>query len=494
MSAPIRKSLTFWERFSEPQSVISFLFLYCALNFLVRAVITPNFTLDESGQMLFSQTLQWSYRPGQPPLITWLSWASLTGTGGNRTAFLLLKYVLMAFGLMAYFGAARLVIRDTFYAALASFALLATFSLGYLAVVDKPQTVLLATMLAAYMWADARVLTHGTWLDHLILGVVSGLGILSGYIFLVLPLALGIGAALPPDLRVRLKPLPLLLAGVVAIGIVAPYAMHAGYAGTGLSSAGWMRDLGSVVLAMATFALPAALAFALLYWHACKPLDDIQVELEDRAWLRAYGIALIAGVLIVLGVVFFADSEPLKNGGPYAAMLLLPIWAFLRVKIVGAADRANKIFVALVGVFVLAVIGTRIAIYETDADNCKACREYWPMTTYADGLRQAGFQQGTILGATTDLAGNLRYRFPQSRVVTPGYPPGIFGPDPGGQCLVVWDGEKDPPKATIDYLANALHATLTSASMRGDITAKLIKSKKRFDTMSYILLPPGVCR
>ena len=155
MSAPAKKSLTFWERVSEPQSVIAFLFLYCAIHFLVRAVVTPDFTLDESEQMLFSQTLQWSYRPGHAPLMTWLSWASLAATGGNRTAFLLLKYVLMALGLMAYFGAARIVIRDTLYAALATFALLATISMGYLTLIDKPETVLLATMLAAYMWAMA---------------------------------------------------------------------------------------------------------------------------------------------------------------------------------------------------------------------------------------------------------------------------------------------------------------------------------------------------
>jgi hypothetical protein len=493
MTAPLRKSLTFWERFSEPQSVISFLFLYCALNFLVRAVVTPNFTLDEAEQMLFSQTLQWNYRSGHAPLITWLSWASFAATGGSRTAFLLLKYVVMALGLMAYFSAARIVIRDTRYAALATFALLATFSMGYLPLIDKPQIVLLATMAAAYMWADARVLARGTWLDHLVLGVISGFGILSGYIFLVLPVALGIGAVLTPYLRVRLKPLPLLLAGVVAIAIAAPYVMRTGYGGTDISSAGWVRDMGGAVLAMVTFVLPAALAFPLLYWRACKPLEDVQADLDDRAWLRACETALIAGFLIVLGVIFFADSEPFRTGGPYAAMLMLPIYAFLRVKITGADDRSNRIFIAFVGVLALAVIGTRIAVFETHADSCKACREYWPMPTYSDGLRQAGFQQGTILAASYDLAGNLRYRFAQSRVVTPGFAPGVFGPDPGGECLVVWEGEKDLPKSESAYLSNALHARPTSASMRGDITVKLLNSKKRFDTMSYILLRPGAC-
>jgi hypothetical protein len=255
-----------------------------------------------------------------------------------------------------------------------------------------------------------------------------------------------------------------------------------------------MQGVGNPVFAILTFALPVGLIFPLLYWRACKPFDGVQADTEDRAWLRTYEIALISGAIIATGAFFFLRTESIAANGPYAAMLLLPVYAFLRVKIAGAPDRANKIFVAFVGIFALAVIGSRIAIYETHADKCKACREYWPMATYADGLRQAGFQQGTILGATYDLAGNLRYRFPQSRVATPGYPPALFGPDPGGQCLVVWEGEKDASRATIDYLATALHTKVTSASMRGDITAKLLMSSKRFDTMSYILLPPGSCR
>ena len=491
MSAPPRRSLTFWERLSEPQSVVSFLFLYCALNFLVRSVITPNFTLDKSEQLLFGQSLRWDYGGGQPPFLAWLSWASFTATGGSRTAFLLLKYVLMALGLMAYFGAARLVIRDTLFAALATFALLATISVGYLPLIDKPQIVLLTTMLAAYMWADARVLVRGTWSDHLILGVVTGLGILSGYIFLILPVALGIGTAFVLRLRARLKPLPLLLAAIVAAAIAAPTALAPHAAAPTSSDLGFLRNSGQLLLAIVTFLLPAALVFPLLYWRACKPLEPS--DPDDRAWLRSYEVAAIAGILMALGAVFFAASDSVIKSAPYAAMLTVPVCAFLRARIAGGADRANKIFAAFVAIFALGVMGSRVAVFETHVDDCKACREYWPMPTYADGLRQAGFQQGTILGASSDLAGNLRYRFPQSRVVTPGYAPGVFGPDPGGQCLVVWEGEKDAPKAALDYLRGALNAKTTSASMRGDITAKLLTSKKRFDTMSYILLPQGSC-
>ena len=163
------------------------------------------------------------------------------------------------------------------------------------------------------------------------------------------------------------------------------------------------------------------------------------------------------------------------------------------MKLAGATDRANKIFLGFAAVFAVAVAITRVAIYEFDADHCKVCREYWPMPIYANGIRQAGFSRGTIVGATYDLAGNLRYQFPDSALSRPAIWPSVFGPDPGGQCLVIWEGLGDTPKATLDYLASALHAKLANAGSRGDVTARLINSKKRFDTMNYILLPNGIC-
>jgi hypothetical protein len=508
MSATGRKSRNLWERLSDPQSVIAFLFLYCAIHFLIRAVVTPNFTLDETEQLLFSQSLQWGYRFRHPPLITWLSWLTLVPTHDNRTAFLLLKYVLMALGLLAYFGAARLVIRDTFYAALATFALLATFSMGYLPVIDLMHTVLLATMLAAYMWADAQVLKRGSWFDHVVLGMIMGLGILSKYVFLILPIGLGVAVALVPYFRAKLKPLRLLLALVIAVAIVAPYALWAHAheyslfslaqtvtkgAGPSFDPLGWLKGAGNLILAMVAFVLPVAVIFPFLYWPACKPLGPEMGDAEDHAWLKTYEIAMIVGAVIMLGAVFFVGAESFKPRWLHQVMLLLPVYAFLRVKIAGAADIRNKLFVAFVVLFAIGVAAARIIIFETHADGCKVCREYWPMHVYADGFRRAGFTDGNIVGATYDLAGNLRYEFPDSRTLTPGYPPAVFGPDPGGECLAVWEGSGDPPKDTVAYLTTMLHVKMTSAGTRGDIMAKLLNSKKRFDTMSYILLPVGTC-
>jgi hypothetical protein len=482
-SARTKRYTSVWEALADPQIVTSILILYCLLHFVVRMLLTPNFTLDESEQILFGQSLEWGYRFRHPPLITWLSWGTLAATGQSRAAFFLLKYALMLGGLLAYFQAGRLVIRDDRLAGLATFGMLTTITMGYMPHIDLMHTVLLASMLAAYMWADARVIQSGKWLDYILLGIVTGLGILSKYIFVVLPIAMTIGVLFVPRFRARLRLVPLVAALLIAIAIVAPYAYWASaheYSlfalaqtitksqGPALNFLVWLKGTGNLIVALVGFVVPLIVIFPLLYWNACKPLPA--GEDEDHDWLKLYGVSLLVGALIMWAAVFFVGTEAFKERWMHQVMLLFPIWLFLRVKIA-------------VGVF-----AARVAIYETDGSHCKTCREYWPMKVYADNLRKAGFVNGTILSPTYDLAGNLRGVFPEARVVTPGYPIAVFGPPVPGQCLVVWDNSGDMPKAARDYLAGAMGAVPGNTDIRGDLFAQLLTTHK-MHAMSYLLMP-----
>lgn len=508
MIAQSRKSQSVWEALADPQSVIAILILYCAIHFLVRLAVTPNFTLDESEQMLFSQSLQWGYRFRHPPLITWLTWAMLDASGGSRLALFLLKYVLMGIGLVAYFAAARIVIRDVRLAALATFALLTTFVTGFLPHVDLMHTVLLASMLALFMWAIARIIERGSHSDYLWLGLITGLGILSKYIFIVFPMTFSLAIWLTPRFRVRIRSRPLLGAVFIAIIIVAPYiywsVAHeyslfalaqkvAQKRGVASDVIGWLAGAGNLVLALIEFVIPAALFFPLLYRPACKPLHDAG-EAEDRDWLRVFEIVMIAGVIIMLGAVFFAGAASFKPRWMHQVLMPFAIWFFLRVKIVGASERAHKIFAIVALVFAILVVIARVVIFEVHGEHCKGCREYWPMRTYAESFRRAGFARGTILASDYDLAGNLRYQFPDSRVTTPGFPRFAFGRSIAGPCLIVWEGDGPLPKQTNDYLSQELGGRITKDAQRGDVEAKLITTKHRFDKMNYILLPDGACR
>jgi 4-amino-4-deoxy-L-arabinose transferase-like glycosyltransferase len=503
MSAKGKRYENLWAALADPQVVVSILLLYCLFHFLLRLLLSPNYSLDESEQILFSQSLQWGYRFRHPPLITWLSWATLSATGQSRSAFLLLKYVLMFAGLLAYFQAARIVLRDAKLAGLAVIGLITTVAIGYLPHIDLMHTVLLATMLAAYLWADARALTRGSWWDHVLLGMITGLGILSKYVFIVLPIAMSVGTVMVPRLRARLKPLPLIAAALIAVAIVAPYAWWAWAheyslftlaqtitksSGPSLNVLAWLKGTGALILALLGFIVPLIPIFPMLYWRASKPLPSSEGEPEDRDWLSMYGIATVVAAVIMWGAVFFVGTESFKPRWMHQVLMPLPIWLFLRVKIAGATERAHRIFYWLAGIFALAVFAARIAIYETDARHCKECREYWPMRDYAQSLRRSGFLGSTIVATPYDLAGNLRGVFPDVRVLTPGYPSSVFGPPEGGQCLIVWRGTGEMPKVTRDYLLDTMHAKFGPNDLRGDMSALLIGTH-RLETMSYLLMP-----
>lgn len=499
---------------AEPQSVAAILVLYCAVHFLLRLMVTPNFTLDESEQMLFSQSLQWGYRFRHPPLITWLTWGTLQATGDSRDAFFLLKYVLMASGLVAYFAAARIVIGDVRLAALSTFALLTTFVMGFLPHIDLMHTVLLASMLAAFLWAIARVLTRGAHNDYLVLGLVLGFGILSKYVFAMLPAAFAIAIALTPHFRARIRVRPLIGAVLLAIVIIAPYAwwstaheyslfslaVNASRStGPSIDLLGWLKGVGNLILALLEFVVPAVPILPLLYWRACKPLTGLGDE-DERAWLRVYEIAMLASAAMMLAAVFFVGAEFFKPRWMHQVLLPLPIYFFLRVKLAGASERAHKIFAAIALAFAAIAAIVRVPMFELGGTHCRNCREYWPMHDYADAFRRAGFARGTILAmgreanSGYDLAGDLRYQFPDSRVVTPGFPRFVFGPSVDGPCLIVWEGERPLPDAMRDYLGDVLGGKLSQSAVRGDVEATLITTKDRRDRMNYILLPEGSCR
>ncbi len=503
-----RRARNVWALLAEPRSVVLILIVYCAVHLIVRLLLSPNYTLDESEQMLFSQSLQWGYRFRHPPLITWLSWLTLEGSGQSRAAFFLLKYALMGAGLAAYFAAARIVIGDVRLAALATFALLTTVVMGYLPNIDLMHTVLLATMIAAFLWAAARVLTSGTNNDYMLLGLFTGLGILSKYIFLVLPVAMAIAVVMTPQFRARIRLRPFLGALLLVTVIIGPYVWWAvsheyslfalaktitKSAGPAVDPLGWLKGAGDLVIAIVGFAIPALVLGPILYWRACFPLQGGTDD--ERAWLRVLGITMLAATAIMLCAVFFIGPEEFKPRWMHQVVMPLFIWFFLRVKLTGGYERANKIFAALVLVFALGVVGARITIYETHADDCKTCREYWPMTSYARAFRMAGFTDGTVVAATYDLGGNLRPVLHGARVVTPGYPPSVFGAPRGGQCLIVWEGRGDLPGEVTAYLNETLGARVTEDAPRGTVEARLVTSDGRLAAMRYILMPgKGACR
>jgi 4-amino-4-deoxy-L-arabinose transferase-like glycosyltransferase len=461
--------------------------------FLLRFALSPNLNGAEAREMLFGQSLQWGYRPNDPPLAMWLSWAALAIGQGSRLALFLLREVVLAIGLIAFFAASRTVLGSIRQSGLAAFFLLATFGISWLAQHAELETVLLATMCCLYLWADTRALAHQRTIDYLVLGAVTGLGVLSSYVFLVLPFAMSVALAFTPELRARLRLLPLIEAALAALVIVAPYfglAPDAVKFTVGNMRAPALTALRELAVALVVFALPAALLFLILYPRAGRPLASRE---GTQGWLRFFRIAMLASAIAAIVVTLAVRGEVQALAFP--VLLPLSICLFLRAQLVygDGTDWSDRRFVVAVLACVVAAIGIRAWLYETRAHDCRHCAEYWPLARYADTFRQAGFLGGTIAAPDAALAGNLRLVFPDARAVTPDAPALRFGPPVTGECLVVWEGNGSLPQHLGAYVETTYGAKLRERAMQGDVESALLTSKGRLARMNFLILAQGAC-
>ncbi|MBV9570540.1 MAG: glycosyltransferase family 39 protein [Alphaproteobacteria bacterium] len=487
---------SFWESLGETQTAISLILLYGAVMFLLRFALSPNLNGGEAAQMLFGQSLQWNYLPDRPPLMTWLSWAALRLGQDSRLALFLLREILLVLGLIAFFFSARRVLGERRRAALAVMFLAATFGLGWLAQAGRPDTVLLACMCCFYLWAGTRALLRGRYFDYAVLGLVTGVGVLASYVFLVLPFAMSVALALTPEWRARLRPVPLMAAAAIAaliVGLYFAFAPAAAVSSHDGRHAPLAAILGSFAIAFVLFALPAVLIFVALYRRACMPLPP-----QDRAesWLRFLKITMLTALIVALLAMLLVRRGDAEASWIYPVLLPLPIYLFLRTQLAqpDADDGNDRIFVRFVLACIVAGIGVRVWMYQTRAHDCRHCAEYWPLARYADTFRQAGFVTGTIVAPRPALAGNLRLVFPEARVVTPDAPARRFGAPVRGECLVVWDGNDANISPRLrDYVETTYGAKLQERAMQGDVEAALLKGKGRRARMNFLILADGAC-
>ncbi|MBI1328869.1 MAG: hypothetical protein GC166_03085 [Alphaproteobacteria bacterium] len=477
---------TVWPLFSEPRSVALILTIYCALHLILRLGLSPNYVSGEAVQVLFAQSARWGYRAGDPPLATWLSWIILQATGNSRAAFFLIEYAVMGTGLVAFFAAARMVLGDVKAAAMAALAPIATATAGYFAHMGDVVSVVSTAMFAIFLWSALRVFTHGKAIDYLFPGLSMGLGFLSGPSFLVLPVAMIVALLFVPSLMAHIRPVPIAGSALLALLIAIPHLRWLSLQEGGLWS-GLVTPQQNTLIVVLCALFPLLAIAPVLYARALSASRASEIDL---IWLRFFSVA--AAVSVLLNVCLYAAGmlpPPLM-----AAVMTLTLWFFMRVKLAAFSDRAHQLFAGIVFALALASIGWQTYAYQSGAYACRECSAYWYMPAYVRGLRNAGFNEGTIVADTVALGGNLRTVFPASRIVTPDAEPSTFGLPKNGQCLIVWEGRGEVPPAMSVYLRADLSANISPAAPRGTIDARLLKSDGRFAAVRYILLPgSGAC-
>lgn len=473
---------------------------------LLRLMVSPVLTIDDSRELLFAQTLEPGYLPRQPPLYNWLIWAGVRGFGVGLPALLIVKYSVLGAAYAFLYAGARHVLGDARRARLATFSLLLMVPVNWVAHEALTHSVAALAATTGTFYALLRLGESGGLGAYLRLGLALGLGFLAKFSFGVAALALLTGALTVARVRRRLLHPRILLALGLAALVVTPYAawfarqpaslvaMYADEVGAGEAS-GYLAGVGSglyYLTRVATYYLaPLALAAPLAFrgaW-AREPAASAGQRLLERVLLAELGV-LLAGILV--GRVSY-----LKFRWVLPLFALCPVYVLSRVR----ADAPPRAFRRFAGMLLTAELllaaAFAVAVYRGDLGG-RPSRLTVPYEAVARELRAAGFRGGTIAAGDGALAGNLRLWFPEARVVrltNPEYLPPSRG---DGQCLVVWEkGPRDRvPDALRAWLRQALGVELDRTEPVQLVRVPYRHARRTVFEVGYLLLPEGrgACR
>jgi 4-amino-4-deoxy-L-arabinose transferase-like glycosyltransferase len=433
-------------------SVYLLLAAYFAVNVVVRLAGPASLELDEGQQLFYAQWLAVGY-DSQAPLYNWVQYWVVQLLGDSMLALSLLKNLMLFLSYLLFGLAAQLVIRDRVLAVIATLGLITMPQVGYEAQRDLTHTVALLFASCMFFYFFVRALQRPTTLNYALTGVAVGIGVLSKYNFVLLPVAALLALLPDRELRSRLFDVRVLLVIVIAAVIVAPHALwfldHIDQA-TGRTVSKLTRDadglrihqigmgLFSLVEAIVTISALTvvifAVAFGRTFFHSWR---------AENQWTRLIGRILLASVLLLLLVVVIGGATYVRHRWIIPLFFLLPIYLAAKIDASGkplaySGKRIYGVIALAIMVFIPALLYTRPLVQGAMGEYGKQNVPYGSAITQI--LAANPDRPSVILTGDHQLAGNLRLHASDIPVAVPGYEtmeqPFVF--DATHPVLVIW--------------------------------------------------------
>ncbi|MDK4735071.1 glycosyltransferase family 39 protein [Rhizobium sp. CNPSo 3490] len=445
-----------------------FLAGYFLLNIVLRIALPHTLDLDEAEQSFYSQYLLAGYGP-QPPFYNWLQYTIVSVTGISMWALSVPKNIIL-FGCYLFYGlAAREALKDRLLPPIAMLSLITLPQVGLMAQRELTHTVALLFATSLFLFGFFRTLRQPTIGSYLVIGIATGIGLISKYNFAILPFAAFIAVFPDRKWRSRLFDWRLLPAIAIAILIVLPHAlwlpdnlaraslptlkrMTAEHeAAAGLPRIG--QGLLSLVIAVLGF-----VALPIVLFAAAFRRDIFRARSASSPMIRVIERMMIVSLLAFVGVVIVAGASDIHERWLDPCLLVLLIYLFLKLETAGFDLSAGLTrFRPVVPVFmvvILAILLLRIVAIQYIGTYT---RTNVPFSGYVAELT-ATRKPVLIVAETKFVAGNMKLEFPDVPVVIPFFR-GSGVPEYAtakGPVLVIWRGETaDDPTISPDF-ANGL--------------------------------------
>ncbi|MDX3927389.1 MAG: glycosyltransferase family 39 protein [Shinella sp.] len=415
------------------KAVLGVLACYFLLNVLLRVELPHVLELDEAEQVFFSQWLQLGYS-SQPPLYNWMQKAVFFLTGPSLLGLSILKNGLLFLCYVFYALAARTALEDRRLQIVAVLGLLTLPQVSFMAQQDLAHTVGLLAATSLFLYAFFRIVRSADPAAYVLLGAATGLGFLTKYNFVLLPLAALVSILPEKDLRARLFDWRIVATAAIAAAIVLPHALwFLGHLDVATAETlGKMTDgeaqgriartltgLGSLAVAIVAFSALAMVIFAAIFRG-----ETVRVLTAGNRLTRIVERMLLVILLALVVVIVATGTVKIRERWLDPFLLVLPLYLCLKIEAAGAADRIlRKGLLAIPAVVLLlvpAILYLRVAATPLIGDYTKINT---PSDLFAETVTR-DVKPGLVVTDDRLLAGSIRLHLPDVPVLTedqPGY-------------------------------------------------------------------------
>lgn len=435
----------------RPHIVVWLILGYFVLSVLLRVIRSDSLQNDEAEQVFQAQFLLLGYGR-QPPFYNWLQIGTFELFGISVATISLLKNTLLFLCCLFYWLAARMVIDDRRLSLVAMLGVLAVPSVTVLAQRDLTHAVATLCLVSLFLCLFFRTLKSPSVPSYLLLGVVIGIGVITKYNFVIIPVAAALAVLPEPDLRKRLFDWRILPCAAVAAAIALPNflwvlshldaatsgtvdAMRVGSSGDAAKDT--IRGLTSILISTIEGTVAVLILFAAVFFRSI----GAAMRAESR-WTRITGRMIIACVVIValIGIGFGASSIREKWLSPF--LLLLPLYLTLKLAAAGVDSRQSVARMAppVIGIVTAFIVYLAISIILGPFIG-QYGKEHVPYRALLDQLIDArGERPAYIVSSDQMLAGNARLNLPSVPALLPGFvqPVPLDTVRKQGPGLLVW--------------------------------------------------------
>ncbi|QPZ92464.1 ArnT family glycosyltransferase [Thioclava electrotropha] len=417
-----------------PLSIVA----YFVLQTLYRTALGGALGLDDAQMIFDARSFAWGYGP-QLPLFAWLQHLVFMVTGPTMFGLALLKNTLLCGTVLTCYGLmrTRLDPRRAWVATLGLMLLPQIAWESQRALTHSVLATFSAALCFATIWWIAR---RPSLAGFVTLGLVLGLGLLSKYNFVLLPISTTLALIGFPELRASFRDRRLFLSLLIAAAIaLPPYVWILNHPEIAFASAKKFDAAEDVSLGarlvgpvLATgqgvlnfLALPL-LVGGLLYWRYRERKPEApQPLLRLMLWVIVIGLVLLLIGALAVGAGQIKDRwlQPLLFlAGPAVGLWLLP-----RLSATGLR-RLQQVYAVLL---VLVMIALPIHFFQGKSRNAA------PFETLVPQLVAAVGADATLIAPQWEGA-NILYRAPRMTVLNASS--GLAKPLPDGPAFVIWDG------------------------------------------------------